>query len=366
MTLVLDQISRVVGGETHLQDISLALEPASLNVLFGPTLAGKTSLMRLMAGLDRPSGGRVVWQGRDVTGQSVRTRDVAMVYQQFVNYPSFTVYDNIASPLKLAGLPKAEIDRKVREAAAIMHIDGLLGRLPAELSGGQQQRTAIARALVKEAGLLLLDEPLVNLDYKLREELRTEMREIFRRHRSIVVYATTEPLEALMLGGTIAVLHEGRLIQTGPTVEVYHNPSSLRVGQVFSDPPLNQVDGVVDGTGVLLADGIRVPAAGHLADLPHGRYRFGVRANHLSVFREHEDDIPVPGTVELAEISGSETFIHVRGRGFAWVVQQEGVHSLTLGEPVTAWINARRLFAFGADGRLVAAPPRPRLGMAAE
>ena len=366
MTLVLDRISRVVGGETHLHELSLTLEPGSLNVLFGPTLAGKTSLMRVMAGLDRPSAGRVLWDGKDVTGVSVRRRQVAMVYQQFVNYPSFTVYDNIASPLKLAGLPKAEIDRKVREAAGIMHIDGLLKRLPAELSGGQQQRTAIARALVKEAGLLLLDEPLVNLDYKLREELRAEMREIFKRHRSIVVYATTEPLEALMLGGTITVLHEGRVLQSGPTVQVYHNPSSLRVGQVFSDPPLNQVDGVVDAAGVLLADGIRVPAAGHLAGLPHGRYRFGIRANHLSVFRAHDDDIPVPGTVELAEISGSETFIHVHGPGIAWVVQQDGVHTLRIGEPVTAYINARRLFAFGADGGLVAAPPRPRLGMAAE
>ena len=118
MTLVLERISRVVGGETHLHELSLALEPGSLNVLFGPTLAGKTSLMRVMAGLDRPTAGRVIWDGRDVTGVSVRRRQVAMVYQQFVNYPSFTVYDNIASPLKLAGLPKAEIDRKVREAAS--------------------------------------------------------------------------------------------------------------------------------------------------------------------------------------------------------------------------------------------------------
>ncbi len=183
MTLVLEEIGKEVGGETHLSGISLELPPGSLNVLLGPTLAGKTSLMRIMAGLDRPSQGRLLLDGRDVSGLSVRKRSVAMVYQQFINYPSFTVYENIASPLRRAGLRGAELDRKVRAAADALRIGDLLPRLPDELSGGQQQRTALARALVKEAELLLLDEPLVNLDYKLREELRAELQEIFRAGR---------------------------------------------------------------------------------------------------------------------------------------------------------------------------------------
>jgi glycerol transport system ATP-binding protein len=156
-----------VGAEQYLYDINLALDSGSFNVLLGPAQSGKTSMMRIMAGLDRPTTGRVLADEKDVTRVSVRARNVAMVYQQFVNYPSFTVFDNIASPLRLAKrYSTAEIDRKVRAAAEMMHIELLLDRLPAELCGGQQQRTAIARALTKEAGLLLLDEPLVNLDYK--------------------------------------------------------------------------------------------------------------------------------------------------------------------------------------------------------
>ncbi len=205
MSIVLDQVSRTVGVETYIHPTTLELATGSLHVLLGPTLAGKTTLMRLLAGLDRPTTGRVLVDGVDVTGRSVRTRDVAMVYQQFINYPSFTVYQNIASPLRRAGVAKREIDQRVRGVAEMLHIERLLDRLPSELSGGQQQRTALARALVKESKLLLLDEPLVNLDYKLREQLRQELRTIFETRRSIVVYATTEPLEALMLGGSTVV-----------------------------------------------------------------------------------------------------------------------------------------------------------------
>jgi glycerol transport system ATP-binding protein len=167
----------------------------------------------------------------------VRERNVAMVYQQFINYPSMKVFDNIASPLKLRG--EKNIDARVRELAERLHIDMFLDRLPAELSGGQQQRVALARALAKGAPLMLLDEPLVNLDYKLREELREELTQLFAAGQSTVVYATTEPGEALLLGGYTAVLHEGRLLQYGPTAEVFHAPNSLRVARAFSDPPMN-------------------------------------------------------------------------------------------------------------------------------
>ena len=169
MELRLEQVEQRIGAIVHLYPLDLTLVPRAVTVLLGATQAGKTSLMRIMAGLDVPTTGRVAVDGAEVTGMPVRERNVAMVYQQFINYPSMTVYDNIASPLKLSGRPVAEIASQVQALAAKLHIDIFLQRLPAELSGGQQQRVALARALAKTAPLMLLDEPLVNLDYKLRE-----------------------------------------------------------------------------------------------------------------------------------------------------------------------------------------------------
>lgn len=239
MQLALDSISKKVGPQTWLHDMSLALHSGAVTVLLGATQAGKTSLMRIMAGLDTPTAGRVMVDGVDVTGMPVRDRNVAMVYQQFINYPSMKVAANIASPLKLRG--EKNIDARVREIASRLHIDMFLDRYPAELSGGQQQRVALARALAKGAPLMLLDEPLVNLDYKLREELREELTQLFAAGQSTVVYATTEPGEALLLGGYTAVLDEGQLLQYGPTAEVFHAPNSLRVARAFSDPPMNLI-----------------------------------------------------------------------------------------------------------------------------
>lgn len=355
MALQLLEITHKVGAETHLSDINLTLE-SGLTVLIGHTLSGKTTLMRLMAGLDTPTSGRILVDGRDVTGMSVRKRNVAMVYQQFINYPQMTVYANIASPLKLSGVDKAEIDRRVRETAEMLHIEPLLERLPIELSGGQQQRTAIARALVKQADLLLFDEPLVNLDYKLREELRSEMREIFKRRKAIVVYATTEPLEALLLGGNVAVLDAGCVLQQGSTIEVYHKPASVRVAQVFSDPSMNMVDGTIEASEAHLGGSVRMPLTGHLAQLATGQYRFGIRANHLSIVPDTADDVVFDAAIELAEMSGSETFIHVTHSGVSWVVQTEGIHSLDLGKKICVYVNPRFLFVFDQTGRLVAAP----------
>jgi glycerol transport system ATP-binding protein len=364
MTLELDSVGKRVGEAMHLEGIDLALPTGSLTVLLGPTLAGKTSLLRIMAGLDRPTSGRVVVDGKDVTGLGVRRRNVAMVYQQFVNYPSLTVYENIASPLRMAGgLSSAEIDRKVRATAEIMHIDGLLDRLPSRLSGGQQQRTAIARALAKDAGLLLLDEPLVNLDYKLREELRAEMREIFARRQVTVVYATTEPVEALMLGGNAALIDGGKLLQVGPMLEVYHRPASVRAGEVFSDPPMNLLPAQIEAGAEIVArlsPDVAFPVAAHMNRLRSGSYRLGVRANHVSLEKVSARALAVPAIVELSEISGSETFVHARHNDLPIVVQREGVHRYELGQPLTLYLDPGQLFAFGADGGLVAAPEPAR------
>jgi len=334
-------------------------------VLLGLTLAGKTTLMRLMAGLDRPTEGRIVFDGRDVTGVSVRRRNVGMVYQEFINYPSMTCYDNIASPLKLARLKKAEIDRRVRAEAERLHIEHLLDRLPGELSGGQQQRLAMARALVKETDLLLLDEPLVNLDYKLREEFRAEMREIFQERESTVVYATTDPHEALALGGHTAVLHEGRLIQYGDTPHVYHNPASAVVAQVFSDPPMNLASGRIEQSRLHLGDDIDVAVPEHLAGLGDGAYRFGVRPPHVFIQPQSEATAEMHGQVEVAEVSGSETYIHLRHDGLLWVVQEEGIHRFELEETISVYFDTRHIFAFDENGWLVAAPVRSALAVGA-
>ncbi|MET0403838.1 MAG: ABC transporter ATP-binding protein [Cystobacter sp.] len=358
----LDGITRMVGGELHLADIHLKLEPGSFHVLLGRTRAGKTSLLRLMAGLDKPTRGTVRVKGTDVTHVDVRRRDVAMVYQQFVNYPSLTVYENIASPLRLSGRWSGkELDRRVRDTAAALRLEPFLERLPAELSGGQQQRTAMARALAKDASLLLLDEPLANLDYKLREELRAEIRQLFRGRPSVVVYATTEPTEALLLGGQTVVMHEGRILQAGPTLDVYQAPATEHVGQVFSDPQMNLWDAEVSADARLrLSPEVDFPLSGHLQGLAPGRYRLGLRAHHLGLTATSPTDVRVPARVELEEVSGSETLLHATHAGLTLAAQEEGVHRHPSGTPVELFIPPSRLFVFAPSGPLVAAPPLAR------
>ncbi len=358
MNLSLQKIDKIVNQEIYLKDIDLSLEPGSHNVLLGRTLSGKTSLLRIMAGLDRPTRGNILIGDSDVTGLFVRSRSVAMVYQQFINYPSLTVYKNIASPLKISGMNKADIDRRVRETAEMLHIEDLLDRMPSELSGGQQQRTAIARALTKDAQLLLLDEPLVNLDYKLREELRIELQDIFAQREAIVVYTTTEPAEALMMGGNVVVLDEGRILQTGRTPDVYHNPATTKVAEVFSDPPINYLPCTIRDRTAFLGEQIEFPLAGHLQALPAAQYIFGVRPNHLFLNRNSAEDIEIRVTVDLAEISGSETFIHVNYGSSPLVVQEDGVHPHRMDTEASIYVNPRHFFVFDEAGVLVASLDR--------
>ncbi|MGE4533634.1 MULTISPECIES: ABC transporter ATP-binding protein [Halomonas] len=356
MSLSLEHIDLSVGGETHIADVSLELEPGSFNVLLGRTLAGKTTLMRLMAGLDTPTRGRVKMNGEDVTGVSVRRRNVSMVYQQFINYPSLSVYENIASPLRLARVAAAEIDRRVRQTAEMLHIEHLLDRKPLELSGGQQQRTAMGRALVKDADIVLFDEPLVNLDYKLREGLREELRALFRERNCIAVYATTEPAEALALGGHTAVLHEGRLLQYGRSEDVYHRPLTLQTAELFSEPPINVLHGIVSGNEVTFDREVHFPLNADLSRLLPGEYRFGVRPAHVSLTRRAEDDIEIVMGVDMAEISGSETFLHVADERFHLTVHLEGVHEFEVGQAVRLFIPAHKVYAFDRQGGVVHIP----------
>ncbi|MBI2735142.1 MAG: ABC transporter ATP-binding protein [Rhodospirillales bacterium] len=356
MTVQLQDVSSVRGGQVHLRDISLSLERGTLNVLLGSTLSGKTSLMRAMAGLDAPTSGRVLVDGKDVTGIDVRKRSVAMVYQQFINYPSLTVFENIASPLRVQRRPNEEIDRRVRETARLLRLEPYLGRTPLALSGGQQQRTAIARALVKGADLVLLDEPLANLDYKLREELRAELPRIFEISGAIFVYATTEPSEALLLGGRTICMSEGRALQIGETPTVYHRPTTLRVAELFSDPPLNTVAIEKKNGSVAYHGGDTAPANGLYAALPDGAYNIGFRAHQLAVANGAAGHHAFAATVALTEIAGSESFVHLQRDGTKWVAVLPGVHEFPPGRTVEATLDPDDLFIFDPEGRLVAAP----------
>ena len=355
--LELRNIAKVAGAETHIHPTSLVLERGSLNVLLGPTLSGKTSLMRLMAGLDKPTSGSVWFDGKDVTGVRVQDRGVAMVYQQFINYPALTVYENIASPLRILGRPADEIDRKVRETAEMMRLTPMLTRKPLELSGGQQQRCALARALVKGAGLVLLDEPLANLDYKLREELRVEIPRIFEASGAIFVYATTEPEEALLLGGNTATLWQGRVTQFGPTPQVYRMPEDATTARVFSDPPMNFVPCRKEGARLTFGESAHAPANSATRDLPDGSYMAGFRANHITLNRHSGDAVEFRCTLGATEITGSETFVHLTHGPDRWVGLVHGVHPLRAGAQTSVFVDPAHVYLFDTTGRLAAPAP---------
>ncbi len=352
MLLELAGIRKKVGAETWLYPLDLSLRESAVTILLGATRSGKTTLMRVMAGLDAPSAGRVLVDGQDVTGVPVRRRNVAMVYQQFINYPSMTVADNIASPLRLRG--QRDVMARVQAVARTLHIQEFLDRLPAELSGGQQQRVALARALVKDAPLMLLDEPLVNLDYKLREDLREELGAMFAQGRSTVVYATTEPGEALLLGGHTAVLDRGELLQYGPTIEVFQRPASMRVARAFSDPPMNFMAAHADASAIHVSGSadLRLPSG---PDVPAGAVTLGLRAADLSL-QESDGDCRIPGQVQLAEISGSATYVHAQTPIGNLVAHLPGVRHHRLGDVITLHFSSRKAYLFGPDEKLLRAP----------
>ncbi|ACP26830.1 putative ATP-binding protein of sugar ABC transporter [Sinorhizobium fredii NGR234] len=351
--LEMKNITKVVGGETHIHPTNLVLERGSLNVLLGPTLSGKTSLMRLMAGLDKPASGSIHFDGADVTGVRVQQRSVAMVYQQFINYPAMTVYDNIASPMRIKGADNATIDREVRKAAELLKLTPYLDRTPLNLSGGQQQRTALARAIVKNADLVLLDEPLANLDYKLREELREELPKIFAASGAIFVYATTEPSEALLLGGNTASLSEGRITQFGRTIDVYRRPVDIVTARTFADPPLNTIGLAKAGSHFTLEGKPVLSVPAHLAAVSDGPCTVAFQPHHISFDRSDGGSTPLTVKTAISEIAGSESFIHVGFADARWVMLAPGIHDIEPDATLEVFVDTRHLMAFGPDGRAI-------------
>jgi glycerol transport system ATP-binding protein len=351
--LALRSVVRRVGAQTHIHETNLELQAGGFNVLLGTTLAGKTTLMQLLAGLVQPSAGQVWFDGRDVTGVPVQKRNVSMVFQQFINYPNLSVYDNIASPLRVARTPIAELRRRVNHIAELLGLAPLLKRRPAELSGGQQQRTALARALVKDADVVLLDEPLANLDYKLREALREELPRLFADRSCTVVYATTEPVEALLLSGHTATLQAGRVTQFGPSSAVYRDPVDLATAQVFSDPPINTARVEKQGRRIRLSAEVGWDAGDRLGNLPDGPYTVGLRPHHVLPAQEGCAGVAVDGKILITEISGSESVVHFNLGGLTWVSLSHGVRRFAVGGQARFALDVARCLYFAPDGARV-------------
>ena len=318
----LENISKSFIEKEHvLDDISLEIADQTVTSLLAPTGFGKTTLLRIIAGVEKPDKGRVFFGEKDVTELPAQKRNVAMVFQSFALYPNMTTYENIASPLKLMRLPGGEIEERVGKQADSLGIKTLLDKYPHELSGGERQRVAIARALVKGADVYLLDEPLTNLDYKIRESMRMELRTIFEKIEGSIIYATPDPLEVLSISSHVALLQRGKIGQFGTTMGVYNEPKNVEIGSYYGYPQMNLIEGKVsEKTGkfcLTLFDEIDL-------DLTHMRELIGqeesliagLRPDDLHLDAEGKDGmVSFSGTVMLSEVIGSETIMYMQHNG---------------------------------------------------
>ena len=340
--LTITDLTLKTGGVTHLGGVSATFRPGTLTTILGRTGAGKTSLMRAIAGLLLPDRGRVALSGADWTRLPPWKRPVAMVTQQFINYPHLSVRDNVAFPLVRAGMARAKAALKAEAALTRVGLGTMMDRRPAALSGGQQQRVAIARALVKKAPVLLLDEPFVNLDYKLREAFREDLVELLASETgTTVLYATTDPREALQMGDQILLMAEGRIVQSGTPREVFAAPASLMAATVVNDPPINPIPFRQTGTADF------GPLGQHGFSLPPGAYTLGLRAADIRAGGGHA------ATVMLTEVTGSETLTHLELYGMPLVMQEKSVVPRVPGDVVQVTLDLGAGLVFGADGARV-------------
>ena len=336
-----------------LKNVSFNLKKGNLYTILGRTLSGKTTFLKTIAGLLNPDSGNLSFEDNDFIKIPVWERNVAMVYQQFINYPHLNVYDNIIFPLKQRKIREDQIKKDVEEALKTVGLVGFENRKIQELSGGQQQRVALARSLAKKAKILLLDEPLVNLDYKLREQLREEFKRIFTQGLSedtILIYSTTDPQEVMELNGEVIVLDEGKVLQKGPAKEIFENPRTLKVAEISNDPPMNILKGTKNSEK-LSFENILINSPSHFKNLSDQGYNFGIRASEIKL-----DDQGEEFEIELAEISGSETLLHLKKGESKVIALIEEVMNFKIHEKVKIKFNENKLYAFDLNEELVSSP----------
>jgi len=339
----LRKLSITLGGKPIIRELDLNVEPGEFLVLLGPSGCGKSTLLHSIAGLIDASAGSIEIGGQDMTLADPSERGIGMVFQSYALYPTMTVKDNMSFGLKMAGTPRAEIARRVERAAEMLQLDALLSRKPAQLSGGQRQRVAIGRALVREAGVFLFDEPLSNLDAKLRAELRRELKLLHARLGSTMIYVTHDQVEAMTLASRIVVMQGGEVQQIGTPAEVYERPANRFVAGFLGAPAMNFIDGEIDlhnrFNSRSLALALQEP-------VPTGVATLGVRPEHVHI----DADGPLNGTVTLVEPMGNHQVLWLDCGGQALSAIVHGPGSVTLGQPLRFGIDAARVSLFDPAG----------------
>ena len=353
MNLIAENLSYKPEEQFHLNEVSFNFKKGNLYTILGRTLSGKTTLLKTIAGLLTPDSGSMQFEDKDFLKVPVWERNVAMVYQQFINYPHLNVFENVAFPLKQRKVDNQEIKDVVLKSLKSVGLEGYENRKIQELSGGQQQRVSLARSLVKNAKILLLDEPLVNLDYKLREQLREEFKSIFSQglsEESIVIFSTTDPREAMELNGEVIAIDEGKVLQVGPAKEIFENPKTLKVAEISNDPPMNILKANIDSNKIKF-EGIEVELPGHLSNLNENNFNLGIRASDIEL---SEDGFEFE--VELAEISGSETLLHLTRGDTKIITSIEEVMNFNIKDKIKINFNTNKVYAFNETGTLASSP----------
>ena len=352
-----DLVKRFANSErAAVNQINLVINEGELAVLLGPSGCGKTTTLRMIAGLEQPDGGRITIAQRDITNLAPKDRRVAMVFQNFSMYPTMNVYDNIAFPLHAVKMKRGEIDRKVREVAALVNIDHLLGRSARQVSGGEAQRVALARAMVRRPEVFLMDEPLSNLDAKLRVQLRTEIKRLHQDTGATFIFVTHDQEEAMTLGDKIIVMNNGDIQQAGSPHEVFFAPRNAFVANFVGTPSMNMFTGAIrggDGVGRRLqlpGFELSLPARFHdgLAKLAGNRVIWGIRPEAIRLVAEPGENC-VSGEVELVEALGSRDLIFVRAAGALFSVIVDAQASLAVGESCCLRFPGAQMHLFDAE-----------------